>query len=85
MTKQMQQLVVTEFEMGSNAALVDLLTKQTSKLPYSKLITKLKSFVSSMFVIRGNTLHAFNLVSIVKVTKAEYPCEVSFVFYYEEK
>lgn len=80
-----KQLVLTEFEMGSTAKLVDLLTKQTTKQAYSKLMTQIKGFVCSMFIIKGLPLVGFDLISVAKVTEFEYPCEISFIFYYQGK
>ena len=79
-----KQIVITEFEMGSAASLVPLLENAKTKKEFSQILTQLNNFLRSSFVIRSMPYVLFKLISVVRVTEVAYPCEVSYVIYYQE-
>lgn len=80
-----KQLVVTEFEMGVGASLLDALRSAPTQKQYMKYKVQLKQLLRSFFATKRDSIPRFQLISICKVTDLlEFPAEVNYIFYYEE-
>lgn len=84
-SSETKHLVVTEFEMGVGASLLDSLRISKTQKEFMKYKVQLKQLLRSLFSVKMDRIPRFNLISVAKVTDVqEFPGEVNYVFYYEE-
>lgn len=84
--QDLQQLVVTEFEMGVGASLLDCLRIAQTKKEFMKYKTQLRQLLRSFFATKFDRIPSFTLISVIKVYDLEsFPTQVDYVFFYQEE